>query len=147
MNYYTTARAKIKVFPVCSHLCGQSGFWAGFSARKNPANDRVARGSGLWLFLSWIDGESLPNVACYQLHYTRIFGCHDYSTKTVRLKVFSCLYSFMWSKRFLGRLCCLEKSSKRLRYKGFRALAVPIVDRQGNAPKPPALPAAPHPDL
>ena len=58
---YTTARAKIKVFPVCSHLCGQSGFWPGFAARKNPANDRVARGSGLWLFLSWIDGESLPN--------------------------------------------------------------------------------------
>ena len=35
--------------------------------------------------------NNVPNVACYQLHYTRIFGCHDYSTKIVRLKVFSCL--------------------------------------------------------
>ena len=26
--YYTTPRAKIKVFPVCGHLCGQSGYTA-----------------------------------------------------------------------------------------------------------------------
>ena len=45
--------------------------------------------------------NNVPNVACYQLHYTRIFACHDYSTKIVRFKVFSCLWSFMWSKRFL----------------------------------------------
>ena len=50
-----------KFFPVCGQLCGQSGFWPGFAARKNPANARVARRSVLWLFLSWIDGESLPN--------------------------------------------------------------------------------------
>ena len=51
----------LKFFPVCGQLCGQSGFWPGFAARKKPANARVARRSGLWLFLSWIDGESLPN--------------------------------------------------------------------------------------
>ncbi|MDD5932375.1 MAG: hypothetical protein PUC45_07995, partial [Oscillospiraceae bacterium] len=72
LSYYTTVRAKIKVFPVCSHLCGQSGFWPGFAARKNPANARVARGSGLWLFPSWIDRESLPKQARYQLRYTRL---------------------------------------------------------------------------
>ena len=33
----------------------------------------------------------LPNVAPYQLGYTRIFCCDDYSTKLVRFKVFSCL--------------------------------------------------------
>ena len=43
-------------------------------------------------------GRILPNVACYQLHYTRIFTCHDYSAKLVRFKLFSCLWSFMWSK-------------------------------------------------
>ena len=83
MSYYTTVRAKIKVFPVCSHLCGQSGFWPGFAARKNPANARVARRSGLWLFLSWIDGESLPKQARYQLRYTRLFSSF------IRLGVFT----------------------------------------------------------
>ena len=56
-----------KFFPVCSHLCGQSGFWLDFSAQKNSANACVARGSGLWLFLSWIGGKSLPNHPRYQL--------------------------------------------------------------------------------
>ena len=48
-------------------------------------------------------GFHIPNVAPYQLGYTRIFGCHDYSTKLVRFKVFSCLWSFMWSKPLLCR--------------------------------------------
>ena len=80
---YSTKIVRLKVFPVCSHLCGQSGFWAGFSARKNPANDRVARGSGLWLFPSWIDGKSLPKQARYQLRYTRLLSC------LIRLGVFT----------------------------------------------------------
>ena len=40
LSYYTTARAKIKIFPVCGHLCGQSGFTARFccrgKSRKRP---------------------------------------------------------------------------------------------------------------
>ena len=51
----------------------------------------------------------------------------------------------MWSKRFLGRFFCPEKSRKRPCCKGFRALAVPIVGRQRNAPKAGALPTALHP--
>ena len=47
--------------------------------------------------------------------------------------------------RFLPRFCQMRKSRKRLCCKGFRALAVPIVDRQGNAPKAGALPTALHP--
>ena len=74
---------KSKFFPVCSHLCGQSGFWTGFAARKNPANACVARGSGLWLFPSWIGGKSLPKQARYQLRYTRLLSCF------IRLGVFS----------------------------------------------------------
>ena len=49
-------------------------FWPGFAANDNPANARVARGSGLWLFLSWIGGKSLPKQARYQLRYTRLFS-------------------------------------------------------------------------
>ena len=44
-----------------------------------------------------LPGRIFPNQARYQLRYTRIFACHDYSTKLVRFKVFSCLWSFMWS--------------------------------------------------
>ena len=51
----------------------------------------------------------------------------------------------MWSKRFLARFCCPEKSRKRLCCKGFRALAVSIVDEIHNAPKAGALPTALHP--
>ena len=87
-------------------------------------------------------GFHIPNVAPYQLGYTRIFGCHDYSTKIVRLKVFPVCGHLCGQREFLTRLCCLEKSSKRPCCKGFRALAVSIVDRRGNAPKPPALPTA-----
>ena len=80
-------------------------------------------------------GFHIPNVAPYQLGYTRIFRCDHYSMNLVRFKVFSWLWSFMWSKRFLARFCCPEKSRKCPCCKGFRDLAVPIVDRRGNAPK------------
>ena len=54
-------------------------------------------------------GFHIPNVAPYQLGYTRIFCCDDYSTKLVQFKVFSCLWSFMWSKRVFGPVSQLMK--------------------------------------
>ena len=48
----------------------------------------------------------------------------------------------MWSKRFLARFCCPEKSRKCPCCNGFRALTVPVVDTRRIAPKPPALPTA-----
>ena len=44
-------------------------FGSGFVAIENPASACVARVSRLWLFLSWIDGESLPNYACCQYYF------------------------------------------------------------------------------
>ena len=61
----------------------KAAFQPGFAVRENPANDRVARGSGLWLFPSWIGGKSLPKQARYQLRYTRLLSCF------IRLGVFS----------------------------------------------------------
>ena len=69
----------------------------------NPANAGVARLCGVSPHPIPDTTTALPNVAPYQLGYTRIFGCHDYSTKLVRFKVFSCLWSFMWSKPLLCR--------------------------------------------
>ena len=87
----------------------------------------------------------LPNVACYQLHYTRIFACHDYSTKLVQIKVFPVCSHLCGQSGFSAWFCCPGKSRKRPCCKGFRALAVPIVDRRKIAPKAGALPTALHP--
>lgn len=81
--YYTTPQAKIKVFSDCGHLCGQSGFWPSFEANKNPTSARVARGSGLWLYPSWMKSTTHPKQARYQLRYTRLFSLF------IRLGVFS----------------------------------------------------------
>ena len=70
--YYTTLGAKIKVFPVCGHSCGQGRFRPGLVIRRNPANARVARLSGLRLLRSWMVSPAPPNHARYQLRYTRI---------------------------------------------------------------------------
>lgn len=48
---------------------------------------------------------------------------------------------------FPARFCCRGKSRKCPCCKAFRALAVSIVDEIHNAPKPPALPTALHPDM
>ena len=83
--------------------------------------------------------NNVPNVACYQLHYTRIFACHDYSTKLVQIKVFPVCSHLCGQSGFSAWFCCPGKSRKRPCCKGFRALAVPIVDRRKIAPKPTAL--------
>ena len=68
-------------------------------AEMVPASGSVPAGCGGGLFPSWMGGicsqtkcltDRLHPVICY----------HNYSTKIVRFKVFSCLWSFMWSKRF-----------------------------------------------
>ena len=50
LNYYTTVKAKIKVFPVCGHLCGQSGFSVRFcqmrKSRKSPCSKGLCGLSG-----------------------------------------------------------------------------------------------------
>ena len=71
-------------------------------------------------------GRILPNVACYQLHYTRIFGCHDYSTKIVRFKVFSCLWSFLWSKPLLCRFRQPGEIQKTQVSQGFAAFRLTL---------------------
>ena len=160
-----------KFFPVCGHLCGQSDFATRFccrvKSRKLPCckgfralavrivdRQRNAPKAGALptalhpvIELFYPAGRIHPNVACYQLHYTRIFCCGHYSTKLVRFKVFPVCGHLCGQSGFLARLCCLEKSRKRPCFKGFRALAVSIMDRQRIAPKASALPTALIPDM
>ena len=123
----------------------KAGFGPGFAAWKNPANACVTRGSGLWLFPSWIDGKSHPNVACYQLHYTRIFGCHDYSTKLVRFKVFPVCSHSCGQSDFTARFVNVVKSRKCPYSKDLCGLSGTVADEVRTAPKAGALPTALHP--
>ena len=88
-------------------------FRPGLLSRRNPVNARVARLSGLPLFWSWMESTALPNVARYQLRYTRIFDCLNYSTKFARFKVFLDCRQTCGQNRFLGRFCQEMKSRKR----------------------------------
>ena len=49
-------------------------FLPGLQTGSNPANDRVARGSGPPFLRSWMVLTALPKQARYQLRYTRVIG-------------------------------------------------------------------------
>ena len=76
----------------------------------------------------------LPNAARYQLRYTPIV-----------IKLWSCKWSNLWSNTFLTAIFCFPNRPKYARLKGFRRLAPINVRNAAYAPKPPALPTAPHP--
>ena len=42
----------------------KANFQSGLLPRRNPTSARVARGLGLWLFLSWIETPMLPKQVC-----------------------------------------------------------------------------------
>lgn len=95
----------------CGQICGQGNsttFSGNFQEQLLGKLGRNGGACNIWSSRTNLVLQ-LPNVACYQLHYTRIFGCHDYSTKIVRFKVFSYLWSFMWSKRVFGPVSQLMK--------------------------------------
>ena len=92
-------------------------------------------------------GILLPNRARYHLRYTRIFGCHNYSTKSVRWKYFSVCGHLCGQNGFSARFGCPVKSHKRPCSKASRALTAPIVDRPNRTPKASALLTALHPDI
>ena len=221
MSYYTTVKAKIKVFPVCGQSCGQSRFSARFAvpvksrkrpcckafrasavcvvdgasnapkcgavptplhpdiqffaiiprwgrkskfflsvvnpvvkavfrpvftACQNPANARAARLSGLPLLRSWMVSTALPNVARYQLRYTRIFSFCYYTTLGAKMKDFPVCGHSCGQSRISARFDDPAKWRKRPCRKAFRASTSLVVDGVGATPKPRALPTALHPD-
>ena len=65
-------RRKSKIFLSVVIPVVKAAFQSGLLTRRNPANARVTRLSGLPLLSSWIASGPLPNHARYQLRYTRI---------------------------------------------------------------------------
>ena len=126
-------------------LVVRAAFWPGCVPWGNPANTRGARLSGLPLVRSWMVSTALPNVARYQLRYTRIFSFCYYTTLGAKIKDFPVCGHSCGQSRFLARLCSLGKSRKRPCCKAFRASASQVVDSVGTTPKAGALPTALHP--
>ena len=81
-------------------------------------------------------GLRIPNAARYQLRYTPIV-----------IKLWSCKWSNLWSNTFLTAIFCFPNRPKSARLKGFRRFSLSCGANTVYAPKPPALPTAPHPDL
>ena len=67
-------RRKSKIFLSVVIPVVKAAFQSGLLTRRNPANARVPRLSGLPFLWSWMKLTALPNVARYQLRYTRIFS-------------------------------------------------------------------------
>ena len=72
--------------------------------------------------------------------------CHD-TTASGKNKVFSVCGHSCGQNRFCAVFGNRGKSSKRSRCKALRRFALPRPGYGHGTPKPPALPAAPHPDL
>ena len=72
---------------------------------------------------------------------------NHYSTKLARLKDFSVCGHSCGQSRFCVAFGNRGKSRKRRCYKALRHFTLPCPGYRHGTPKPPALPAAPHPDL
>ena len=79
-------------------------------------------------------GLRIPNAARYQLRYTPIV-----------IKLWSCKWSNLWSNTFLTAFYHFPNRPKSARLKGFRRFSLSCGAKTAYAPKPPALPTAPHP--
>ena len=158
-----------KFFPVCSHLCGQSRFLArfpgqaksrkcpcckGFRALAVPIVDRrktAPKAGALPTALHPVIQFFIRLGVFSQIKRDTTFATPGYLLVTIIArnscdsKFFPVCGHLCGQSRFLARFPGQAKSRKRPCCKGFRALAVPIVDRRGNAPKAGALPTALHP--
>ena len=114
---------------------------------KIPQNARVARGSGLRLFPSWMKSATLPNQARYQLRYTRIFNFCHYTTAGRKIKDFSVCGHPCGQSRFYAIFGNRWKSRKCRCHKDLRRFASPYPGYRHGTPKCRALPVEPHPDI
>ena len=84
----------------------------------------------------------IPNVARYQLRYTRIFSFRYYTTSEAKIKDFPVCGQSCGQSRISARFGDPAKSRKRPCCKAFRASASQVVDGVSSTPKAGALSAA-----
>ena len=91
-------------------------------------------------------GRILPNVAPYQLSYTRIFTFLHDTTANGKNKVFSVCGHLCGQSRFYAAFGNRRKSRKGRCHKALRRFALPCPGYRHGTPKASALPTALHPD-
>lgn len=92
-------------------------------------------------------GFHIPNVAPYQLGYTRIFNFYHYTTAEGKIKDFSVCGHSCGQIRFCAVFGNRGESRKRRCRKALRRFASPYPGYRHGTPKAGALPAALHPDM
>ena len=113
---------------------------------ENPANAGVARLCGVSLYPVPDTATALPNVAPYQLSYTRIFNFCHYITAGEKIKDFSVCGHSCGQSRFCAVFGNRGKSSKRRCYKALRRFALPCSGYRHGTPKCGTVPTPPYPD-
>ena len=102
----------------------------------NPENAGVARLCGVSPHPIPDTATALPNVAPYQLSYTRIFNfCHD-TTASGKNKVFSVCGHSCGQNRFYAVFCNRGKHRNRRCYKALRRFTLPCPGYSHGTPKP-----------
>ena len=119
-----------------------------FSATgEKPAIARVARLCGVSPCPVPDTATALPNVAPYQLSYTRIFNFCHYITAGKKIKDFSVCGHSCGQSRFCAVFGNRGKSRKHRCHKALRGFTMPRPGYRHGTPKCRALPVEPHPDI
>ena len=90
-------------------------------------------------------GFHIPNVAPYQLGYTRIFNFYHYTTAEGKIKDFSVCGHLCGQSSFYAVFGNRRKPRKRRRRKALRRFTLPRPGYRHGTPKAGALPTALHP--
>ena len=136
---------KIKFFLSVVIYVVKAAFMPFSTTGGNPANAGVTRLCGISPCPVPDTATALPNVAPYQLSYTRIFNFCHYTTAGEKIKDFSACGHSCGQKRFYAVFGNRVKSRKRRRRKALRRFASPYPGYRHGTPKAGALPTALHP--
>ena len=133
---------KIKIFPSVVIYVVKGDFVPFSATGEKPDIARVARLCGVSPCPAPDTATALPNVAPYQLSYTRIFNFCHYTMAGEKIKDFSVCGHSCGQKRFYAVFGNRVKSRKRRRRKALRRFTLPRPGYSHGTPKAGALPTA-----
>ena len=137
---------KIKIFLSVVIPVVKAAFMPLSAIGESPANAGVTRLSGVSHYSVPDTATALPNVAPYQLSYTRIFNFCHYTTTERKIKDFSVCGHSCGQSLFCAAFGNQGKSRKRRYYKALRRFALPCSGYRHGTPKAGAIPTSPYPD-
>ena len=116
---------KIKIFLSVVIYVVKAAFVLLSAIVESPANAGVTRLCGVSPCPVPDTATALPNVAPYQLGYTRIFNFYHYTTAEGKIKDFSVCGHSCGQIRFYAAFDNREKSRKHRCHKALRRFALP----------------------